>query len=108
MRAREQVLHRLGHHMGSGVPESMLAALVLKGQDFQGAVLIQRGAQVAHFPVHLGGAGALVQAHADALGHVGGGDARLVLPYRAFQIHIDHCRFLHSSFVFRTPLGRRE
>ena len=88
--AGEQMLYRLGHHMGRGVPESVLAALVLKGEDLQGAVLVQNGAQVAHLAVHLGSAGALVEAHADALGHVGRGHARLELANVPFQFHIDH------------------
>ena len=84
------MLDGLGHHMGGGVPEGMLAFLVLKGQDFQRAVLVQHGAQIAHLTVHPGGTGALVQAHTDALGNLGSGYARFEFLDGALQINFNH------------------
>src|SRR5699024_6302087 len=62
----------------------------VEGEDLQGAVLLDGGAQIADLPVNLGGAGGLVQAHADGLGHFRGGDALVELLDLAFQINLYH------------------
>ena len=57
---------------------------------FQSAVVVNGGAQVADLPVDAGGAGGLVQPHADGLCHLGGGDAAFKLFHLAFQIDFYH------------------
>ena len=49
-----EALYRLGEHVRRGVPECKAAALVVKGQKLQAAVLFYNGGQVAHRPVDLG------------------------------------------------------
>lgn len=97
---REQVLHSLRHHMRGRVPESVLALGRIEGHNFQRAILFQRRAQIACLAVHLGGAGCLIQPRADAFGHFGGCDARLKLPFVAFQCYLYHA-FPLSSARFR-------
>ena len=85
-----QAHHGLGHDVGGGVPIGVLALGRVEGEDLQGAVLLDGGAQIADLPVNLGGAGGLVQAHADGLGHFRGGDALVELLDLAFQINLYH------------------
>ena len=106
LRLGEQVLHGLGHHMGGGVPEGVLAVGVVKREDLQAAILGQRGAQVAHFAVNAGGAGALIQAHANALGNFGRGNARFQLFHVAFQVNFDHIHTLLPGVLPR-PLKEK-
>ena len=87
---RIEPLYRLGHDVGGGVPIGVLALCRVEGEDLQGAVLLDGGAQIADLPVNLGGAGGLVQAHADGLGHFRGGDALVELLDLAFQINLYH------------------
>ena len=51
--------HGLGQDVGGGVPIGVLALLAVEGEDFQGAVVVNGGAQVADLPVDAGGAGDL-------------------------------------------------
>ena len=55
--SREQMLDSLCHHMGSGMPECLFSVLVIKGADFQLAVLGDWGAQVNRFAVDSAAAG---------------------------------------------------
>ena len=90
--------HRLGQNVGGGVVKGPLALLIGKGEDFQGAVVIQNGAQVRHLAVYPGGAGGPVEPHAQVLGGLGGGDGILVLLNRAIlqgQFHK-----LGSSYLY--------
>ena len=89
-----EVGHRLGQDVGGGVVKGPLALLVGKGEDLQGAVMVQNGTQVHNLAVHPGGAGGPVQAHTQVLGGFGGGDWALVLHYRAV-LQSD----LHGSFL---------
>ena len=72
-----QPAHRLGQNVGGGVPIGALAFGIVKGEDLQRAVLLERRAQVHHFAVHPGGAGGVIQPHADGARHLGRRDARL-------------------------------
>ncbi len=72
------------------MPVGLLAVLVVEGEDLQRAVLRKRGAQVLYLAVYSGGAGGLVEPHADGLGHLGWGHARLKFLWLAFQVDSDH------------------
>ena len=92
---REQVLDGLRHNVRARVPEGVLAFRGIERQDLQLAVLFQRSAQVHGLAVHPGGAGAFVQAHADALCNVRWRNARLkFLHGAALQCHVDHFKIL--------------
>ena len=59
LRLREEMLHRLGQNVRGGVPEGALAVLILKGEDFERAVGLEREAQIAHLAVYPARAGGL-------------------------------------------------
>ena len=86
-----EALDRLGQDMGGGVVEGLLAVRVLKGQDLQGAVGVQNGAQVADLAVYPGGTGGLVEAGAELLGDIHHGYACFkLLDGAIFQCDMDH------------------
>jgi hypothetical protein len=73
LRVREQVQHGLSHDMAGGVPESLFSIRIVEGQDFDGAILFNRRAQIAGFPVDPGGAGIFGKSGTDAPGNLIGG-----------------------------------
>ena len=110
--AGEQVLHRLGQDVGSGVIEGALALLILKGEDLHGAVVIQQIAEIRDLAIHQGAAGIAVQAHAQILGKIGDGLGSGQLLDRAiFQGDFDHDKFppflVIDELMRKIPKGRR-
>ena len=110
--AGEQVLHRLGQDVGSGVIEGALALLILKGEDLHGAVVVQQIAEIRDLAIHQGAAGIAVQAHAQILGKIGDGLGSGQLLDRAiFQGNFDHDKFppflVIDELMRKIPKGRR-
>ena len=89
-RAGIQSPDSLGHDVGGGVPVGVLAFGGVEGQNFEGAVLCQRRAQIRGLPVNFAGTGGLVQARADGFGDFGGGDPCLELLCVALQHYLNH------------------
>ena len=97
---------RLRQHVGGGVPEGMLALRVVEGEDREGAVLRERGAQVDGLPVDPGRAGRLIEARAEALCHFRGGRAGFkLLDDAAFQRYVYH---IPASFLSEVILRNKK
>lgn len=85
------MLHRLGQNVRGGVPEGALAVLILKGEDFERAVGLEREAQIAHLAVYPARAGGLCQTRAERRGDLPDRRAGLVFADNAaFQCYLDH------------------
>ncbi len=95
-RAREKMLHRLGHNMGSGVPIGLLPFRILERQDLHPGVLCHRRAQVDDLAVKAARAGGPVQAGAQGFRDVGDRGSRFELPDIIFQGY-----FYHDIFLLR-------
>ena len=74
-----QVLHRLGQHMGAGVPECLFALGVLKGEDGHIGVAFDGEAQVPKLAVHFCSAGGFGQAGREVFCDLNRGNRSLVL-----------------------------
>ena len=71
--------------------EGASALFAVKGEHFQGAVLVENGAQVAQLAVYLAGTGSLVQAGAQALDDFHHRDAIFkFLDRSVFQCYMNH------------------
>ena len=86
-----QTLDRLRQHMGGRVAERMSAVRIVKGQNFQRAILRQRGAQIADHAVDFTHTSCLVQAHAERFGHFHSSHAAVKFFDNAvFQFNLNH------------------
>ena len=94
----EQPLDGLGQHMRAGVPEGVLALGVFKCQNFECAVGVDHGAQVAQLPVELCCAGFFCKRRGDGLGNGDDGLARL---------HLAHALIFEGDGNHNALLSRR-
>ena len=96
---RKKTLHGLGQQMGGGVPEGLFAVLVIEGQDFEGTVPVDDGAQILDLSVNPAGAGGAVKAHAQVFADIGCGNGSLIaFDAAVFQGNVH----MNSSFLFKT------
>ena len=65
--------------MGGGVPEGVLALLVVPGEELHGGVLMDRAVEFGHFVVDFGSQDVASQPLGDAFCYVQGGDTSLML-----------------------------
>ena len=80
--------------MRGGVPEGLLAVLVVKGEQLHLGVGGDGSAQVADLAVDNGGTAVLVQTHGNGFGYLGGSDVLFKFLYcSAFEFDVDHKYF---------------
>ena len=94
--AGEQLLHRLGQHVGGVVADGLQDLGVLPREDLEGAAGVQRPLQVQQLAVQLHQHGLLLQGLGDARGDLATGHAGLEGPFGTVRENeLDHVSHVH-------------
>lgn len=101
-----EALDRLSENVGGGVSERTLSVVIVKGEYFELAVLVNWGAQVFNLAVYAADARRLIESHTEALRHLHGGYAVVKLLYdSALEFNVYHKNF---SFLLRAKARLRD
>ena len=96
--AREQLLHRLGHHVGGVVAQGVEQRRVVAGEDLQPAAALQRPVQIEHGAVEPHDRGLLGQRLRQALGdRAAGGPLGIVSNSAVGEGQLDHASHFRTA-----------